>query len=198
MGRQEKDNQLLTAGDRRSGGVLRKGAENRDRGNTGGTEAILEGAWGIAGVDPLSLPSVGFAERQSLPECSGIYFVIDGDREVVYIGKAKNIFSRWISHHRANQVKACIAEARIAWLLVPCNELAEAELKLIEVFAPKLNGQQIPREFQWQKGGARKSISLSKRSVEALAYLAQQTGKSDTSLISEAIMHTAVGMGFKS
>jgi hypothetical protein len=49
------------------------------------------------------LPYVEFLKKERLPESAGIYFVIDGERKIWYVGKAQNLKARWKGHHRADQ-----------------------------------------------------------------------------------------------
>ena len=42
--------------------------------------------------------------KELLPEYSGIYIVADRTDFVLYVGKSKNIKSRWNGHHRHRQL----------------------------------------------------------------------------------------------
>lgn len=46
------------------------------------------------------LPYVEFLKKDQLPETAGIYFAVDKDYKVWYIGKARNLKNRWFGHHR--------------------------------------------------------------------------------------------------
>ncbi|BAZ43653.1 hypothetical protein NIES4102_06540 [Chondrocystis sp. NIES-4102] len=61
----------------------------------------------LADYEILSLPKVSLETKELLPEFSGIYYVVDENKIVWYIGKAKNIRKRWQgkSHHRIYQLK---------------------------------------------------------------------------------------------
>jgi len=50
----------------------------------------------------LQLSHLGLTSKELLPEQSGIYYVLDEKYIIWYIGKAKNLRSRWAgkSHHR--------------------------------------------------------------------------------------------------
>lgn len=48
-------------------------------------------------VNPETLPSIPLAQKSKLPVCPGIYFAIDGEEKVLYIGCSKNINQRWSS-----------------------------------------------------------------------------------------------------
>lgn len=92
-------------------------------------------------LDPFSLPSVSFDERDELPEVSGIYFVISQAKTILYIGKATSINKRWISHHKFEELKP-YNKVKIAWFtyVMQNNEqLAELEKDCICHFKPSLN-----------------------------------------------------------
>lgn len=50
------------------------------------------------------LPSVKLLDQAKLPEIAGIYFAIDSNKRILYIGKAQNIHKRWLNHHRYEQL----------------------------------------------------------------------------------------------
>jgi hypothetical protein len=86
-----------------------------------------------------ALPGVAVAERKALPNCPGVYFVIDGD-VVMYIGRAVNLRNRWKNHHRLNQVRG----ARIVWLAISDAALLDGiEQACIAYFQPALNGSGV-------------------------------------------------------
>ena len=47
-----------------------------------------------------SIPSLHITERVKLPKLSGIYFVYTLDHNLLYIGKADNLRTRWNNHHK--------------------------------------------------------------------------------------------------
>ena len=55
----------------------------------------------------LQLPHISLKSRTLLPEESGIYYVVDETSIIWYIGKAKNLRTRWTgdSHHRLDQLQ---------------------------------------------------------------------------------------------
>lgn len=94
-------------------------------------------------LDLSTLPSVTLERRCELPQESGIYFAIDTENVVQYIGLSKNIQRRWLQHHRYD-VLATIDGVRIAYLLVSdVTLLPEIEAALIEWFQPILNGKRL-------------------------------------------------------
>lgn len=92
-------------------------------------------------VEIARLPSLPLAERLTLPREPAIYFVLGQDNEVLYIGKAACLLTRWKGrHHRKIQVET-IPGVRIAWLSVSdASLLLEIEAALIAYFSPPLNG----------------------------------------------------------
>jgi predicted GIY-YIG superfamily endonuclease len=62
-----------------------------------------------------SVPSLPILERSKLPQVSAIYFVITPSNKLLYIGQTKNLFNRFLQHHRYQQFIETSAECRIAW-----------------------------------------------------------------------------------
>ncbi len=92
-----------------------------------------------------NLPSVALAEVALLPNERAIYFVRDTNQEVLYIGKADSLRSRWIKHHRASQL-SLYEDVRIYWLAIPepiASVLGPWETYYIGVFNPVLNGTKV-------------------------------------------------------
>ena len=52
-----------------------------------------------------SLPSLSLLNKDQLPHCSAIYFLLDCENRVLYVGKARNLCARWKDHHRFEQLK---------------------------------------------------------------------------------------------
>ncbi len=94
-------------------------------------------------LNPMMLPSILLEQRRGLPSCSGIYFAISADDEVLYIGRSVNLAQRWISHHRHPELEE-IGQVRIAWLEInEPNLLPAIEEALIDWFAPSLNSSSV-------------------------------------------------------
>ena len=53
----------------------------------------------------LNLPSVKLSEKDRLPTTAGIYFALDSNNQLWYVGKARNINKRWVNHHRYHQLE---------------------------------------------------------------------------------------------
>lgn len=99
---------------------------------------------GICSMDKIvGLPSVGIGDKHLLPACPGIYFVVNGE-QVVYVGKAKSILSRWKNHHRERQIDGEYPNARIYWERLDSDQgLLEAEAQYIEDLKPELNNTRV-------------------------------------------------------
>jgi hypothetical protein len=96
-------------------------------------------------LDPLQLTSVLLAERKQLPDCAAIYFAIDSNNRVLYVGKAKNLAARWRNHHRIHKLEEIDQEfsVRLAWQAWNEEDLGEAERSPIKRFQPLLNNTQV-------------------------------------------------------
>jgi hypothetical protein len=96
-------------------------------------------------IDPqtiplLTLPFLPFAERKRLPRCAAIYFVLNAQGTVLYIGQSINLATRWAAHHRAD-ILAERQATRIAWLVMEDVALLDAvEAACIAYFEPACNG----------------------------------------------------------
>jgi excinuclease UvrABC nuclease subunit len=83
---------------------------------------------------------------QSLPKVSGIYKVIDANKQVIYIGQAKNIYLRWNQgHHKMSEILSrCGINAYIECVEVPEWLLNRAENAAISFYNPPLNRKKTP------------------------------------------------------
>lgn len=91
-------------------------------------------------IDLKSLPWLPLEEKTAFPKRPAIYFAIDSLGTVQYIGRTKNVRTRWNQHHKY-EVLSAIADIKVAYLFVDLPELLpEIEQALIEYFDPPLNG----------------------------------------------------------
>jgi DNA-binding transcriptional regulator YiaG len=96
-------------------------------------------------INPLALPSITIRRRSALPRSSAVYFLIERKSEIVYIGQAANLQSRWASHE---YIKECKPTARIAWIEIEDRSMRKvAESSLISKYRPRLNRNHKPREL---------------------------------------------------
>lgn len=91
------------------------------------------------------LPFVFLSESDQLPDHSGIYFVIDSDNKVLYIGQTKSLVKRWKGHHRKHQFLQITEKSfiKIAWLICAVEDLTSAESYLINYYRPLYNQTKI-------------------------------------------------------
>ena len=89
-------------------------------------------------LDISSLPSVYLESKSELPRESAIYFAIDSQGNIQYIGRSSDIKQRWMKHHRFSQLTS-IGNIRIAYLCMDADILPSVEKALIEWFRPSLN-----------------------------------------------------------
>jgi hypothetical protein len=95
----------------------------------------------------VSLPSLSLLEKQKLPEFSAIYFAVARD-QVLYVGLATNLRSRWQNHHRFPQLSGINkrSEVKVFWLNCPSEQLNELEQQYILHYCPILNQTKVPRQ----------------------------------------------------
>lgn len=89
-----------------------------------------------------TLPSVALEDRSELPNTPCIYFAIDSNNVVQYIGQTANANKRWKSngHHKYEKLSQLLS-VRIAYLETDIDLLNDIEKALIEYFDPPLNGR---------------------------------------------------------
>ncbi|MBE9224018.1 GIY-YIG nuclease family protein [Phormidium sp. LEGE 05292] len=94
----------------------------------------------------LKLVHIGLKYRDLLPEKSGIYYVLDEQSIVWYIGQAKNLRSRWSgnNHHRLYQLqKQRKKQFTIYYELISQLQLDAIERQHIEQYNPQLNRTKV-------------------------------------------------------
>lgn len=85
-------------------------------------------------------------QRASLPNASGIYFVTDEHNNLLYIGKATNLQSRWAGtgHHRYKQLaRKGLDKITLSYVLAPVTELDDLERQYIGSLKPLLNNYKV-------------------------------------------------------
>lgn len=138
-------------------------------------------------INPFALPYIAYKNKANLPNSSGIYYVLNRHkREIVYIGRAKNIRNRWKSHHRDWDVGLleCIhndGRITIAWEIYPENYLKELETKRIQEFKPIVNWKGIEdsdrylyQGDEWQNSPGYYRYIMSNLSKEATATISER------------------------
>ena len=100
----------------------------------------------LADLEILNLPKVSLETKELLPEYSGIYYVVDENELVWYLGKAKNICKRWQgkSHHRIYQLKHLRHKHfNIYYEKINSSQLTQREKQQIEKYNPHLNNSPV-------------------------------------------------------
>ncbi|MEG4805413.1 hypothetical protein QUB63_32610 [Microcoleus sp. ARI1-B5] len=92
-------------------------------------------------VDFLKLPSAPFHARANLPNECGVYFVIDSNNVLQYIGYSGSIRTRLTDrNHRLLSLKLEYSSFRVAYFLLTNKTLARAyEIILIDFYKPPMN-----------------------------------------------------------
>lgn len=96
-----------------------------------------------------SLPSIPLNQKSQLPRCPAIYFVLNKNKEVLYVGKSVNLLYRWREHHRFNQLSEINKKDNISiyWLEIKPEkdiDLTLAENHYIKKLKPALNYSTVP------------------------------------------------------
>ncbi|MBD1876986.1 GIY-YIG nuclease family protein [Nodosilinea sp. FACHB-131] len=103
-----------------------------------------------SGITLTSLPKLPLCDRKQLPEYPAIYFVLDANQRVLYIGQANNLRTRWQgqTHHRLNQLQDYHRKSPVflTWIDYTNRpeQLDEDEALFIEQFHPLLNQTRVP------------------------------------------------------
>ncbi|GAB4523574.1 MAG: hypothetical protein Tsb0014_01260 [Pleurocapsa sp.] len=94
----------------------------------------------------LSLDNVELTNKNLLPEYSGIYYVVDEQQVVWYIGRSINLRARWNNekpHHRYSQLLSIANQENkqffIYYYQVHKNKLNQQEKQQIAKYEPRLN-----------------------------------------------------------
>ncbi|NEO98435.1 MAG: GIY-YIG nuclease family protein [Symploca sp. SIO2E9] len=85
-------------------------------------------------------------KRHQLPSSPDIYFVLDNNSQLLYVGRAKNLRERWLgkSHHRYKQLaRKGLDKITLGYIKVPFDELEQREKEYIEQFNPALNETKV-------------------------------------------------------
>ena len=106
----------------------------------------------------LSLDNIELENKALLPELSGIYYVVDIDLAVWYIGRSVNLRKRWNGekpHHRYEQLIAISIQENktffIYYLLVRVKELYQLEKEQIRKYQPRLNNTPVIKSIDLER-----------------------------------------------
>lgn len=141
-------------------------------------------------INPSVLPSVPLDQRSLLPVKPCIYFAIDSQGAVQYIGKSINPKRRWRSHHSQRHLET-LGGVKIAYLECPEGLLTEVEAALINWFCPPLNGGKTSYAAPFQIDVVRQIRVTVPDLEKRIRELRESSGKSAQSLATEAGISTA-------
>jgi hypothetical protein len=107
--------------------------------STLGKKMKTDQLFNITNEEIANLPSVPLIDRDQLPATSGLYFALSDDDTIYYIGRSRDMRTRWLRHHRHEQLQD-IMGIRLAFIAVDQDHiLAALERSLIERFKPVIN-----------------------------------------------------------
>jgi|GEM_PF-5047115 len=159
-----------------------------------------------------SLPALPLEHRELLPEIPGLYFAyaLNGEGQLLYIGKAQNIRQQWSRHTRLRdlQIVACVvSQINLAWLEFYANDeiLTQQEQVLIKRFRPPINELNLieydevyadsqvkttSQEYDTEQWSELVSLERAHKLIEALPVLDGESSRQNTepsaSTLSEA------------
>jgi hypothetical protein len=117
----------------------------------------------LSELNPLALPSVALTDRKQLPEAPCIYFAIDAEGLVQYIGLTKNLNKRWAyTSHNHYEALSKMGFIEIRFAQVPdakTYEVHELERALIRKFTPPLNTHDNPSGERYKKIFSKEAIA---------------------------------------
>lgn len=125
----------------------------------------------------LTLPWLPFARRKSLPKCRALYFVFDGQGNMLYLGQASSLYQRWQNHHRDEACEQHGAQ-RIAWLSHEDHETLHAfENACLAYFTPPLNTHITARCYPAGQPMKKINVYLTDPQYDTLKALATRTNR---------------------
>ena len=93
------------------------------------------------------LPSINLLNRDKLPQRAGIYFAKKKKKRLLYVGKAQNLYKRWLNHHRFDQLEKINQRNTITLKWYECENkeeiLTSLENYFIETYFPELNQTKV-------------------------------------------------------
>jgi hypothetical protein len=143
----------------------------------------------LSSINLESLPWLPLEARTNLPELPGIYFVLDGYKTPLYIGRSANIRQRWNTHHRLNDIKN-LPDIAIAWLEVSEPSLLDSvEQALIDWFDPPLNGKAISQPLNTTR---RANFKLNLGIRKLLKNKAERNSRSESAQVEQFVKESEV------
>lgn len=138
------------------------------------------------------------AAMKGAPNAPGVYLVHDGDDEIVYVGKAKNLKLRMASYLTENardaaKVRKMLAQARRIEWEETASELSAflRELQLIRRYQPHFNSQLVnPRRFPFIKLSTERKFERLDLVYE-LGEVGRYYGPFESSFVAEQVLFAA-------
>lgn len=75
---------------------------------------------------------------------SGVYFIFDQSAQLIYIGKAANLYHRLQTHFFGTGTSGHLQDFQhlfFSFSFIPCKDPAKLEAQLIKKYMPRLNGK---------------------------------------------------------
>jgi excinuclease UvrABC nuclease subunit len=85
------------------------------------------------------LPFVEFGNWSKLPGASAVYFCLDSQDKVLYIGQTRNLKRRWSMSHGYRAICGDRGAIKLSWLLTDESRLFQVESQMIARFNPPMN-----------------------------------------------------------
>lgn len=128
-----------------------------------------------------NLPSISYDQKARLPYKPGVYFVVDSDDTVVYVGKSRDIRMRWLNHELRGRVKN--GNYTIRWMEVPIHKLDSTEQVFIDQYRPAWN--KTPRRYGPRLGSH--YVSIDEDTDIAIDRVARELSTSRSAVVREAV-----------
>lgn len=91
-------------------------------------------------LDVENMPFVLASDLHLLPRIVAVYFAWDASGELLYVGKAVNLYHRWRNHHKADRLHEH-GFAKLSWKASDLACYSEIESQCIGAYKPILNGR---------------------------------------------------------
>lgn len=139
-----------------------------------------------ASLDLSSLPWMPLEVRSAFPKQPAIYFAVDSQGCIQYIGRSINPKRRWAQHHK-HDVLAQMGSVKIVYLFIDAIELLpEIEAALIQWFDPPLNGISS-KSADYDETKKPKQFLLTETASSMLDELCKEDGVTRSEFLERAI-----------
>ena len=149
-----------------------------------------------ANIDLNSLPWLPLEAKSAFPKQAAIYFAIDSQGCIQYVGRAVNVHARWGNHHKYRQLET-IGNVRIAYLLVDTPDLLpDIESALITYFKPLLNKEFFKCKPRQKKPTVNRSLRLLDEVAEALENYSDEQMLSNNAAVNKLLRDKLIELGY--